>query len=143
MAAHRESAVRAEVIVAAVDRGAARAGRDPGLAQDRDGLTLAEGRFQRAQLGVDLPKRVQLVEHQLIVALAEAMQVEDEPAEVAVGELPSLAQEARSATCASPRAEAGRCCRGRVRLGRALSLGGDGRLGTSGLTVVRRLGRSA
>ena len=40
---HRQAAVRAEAILAAVDRGAAWAGGDPGLAQHRHGLRSASG----------------------------------------------------------------------------------------------------
>ena len=101
-----------------MDGGAARAGGDAGLAQDGDGLALAEGGFERAQLGVDVPERGELGQHERVVALAEAVQVEDEPAEVAVGELARLAQEARAAADAAARAEAGRLRR------RAMSAGG-------------------
>ena len=76
-----------------------------GWRSDRLGL-------ERAQLGVDAGERAQLGEHQRVVALSEAVQVEDEPAEVAVGELARLAQEARAAAHATARAEARRC-RGR------------------------------
>ena len=91
--------------------------------------------LERAQLGVDLAERVQLGEHERVVALAEAVQVEDEPAEVAVGELARLAQEARAAARAPARAEAGLlgggCSRPAlgglavVRLARRLRVGGD------------------
>jgi hypothetical protein len=112
-AAHRQPAVGAEAVFAAVDRGAARAGGDAGLAQDGDGATLAECAFQRPQLGVDMPDRGQLGEHQRVVALAEAMQVEHEPTEVSVGELTRLAQEPRTATCATARSKARSLGRGR------------------------------
>jgi hypothetical protein len=71
------------------------------------------------------------------------VQVEDETAKVPVGELTCLAQEARTAPHASAGAEARRSGRGGRSVRRALSLGGYGRLGTSGLTVVRRVGRRA
>ena len=81
VAAHRQPAVGAEVVLAAVDRGAAGAGGDAGLAQDRHRLALCQGGLERAQLGVDVAERAQLGEHQRVVALAEAVQVEDQPAE--------------------------------------------------------------
>jgi hypothetical protein len=79
------------MVLAAVDGGAARACRDTGFAQDRHGLMLIEGGLQRAQLRVDLAERAQLGDHQSVVALPEAVQVEDQPAKVAVGELARLA----------------------------------------------------
>jgi hypothetical protein len=74
-----------------VNRRAARAGGDAGVAQDRYRLALGERGFERAQLGVDVSERAELGDHQRVVTLAEAVQVEDQPAEVAVGELTSLA----------------------------------------------------
>ena len=108
VATERQPAVGAEAVLAAVDRRAARAGGDTGFAQDRDGLALGQRRLQRAQLGVDVPERVELGDHQSVVALAEAVQVEDEAAEVAIGELTCLAQEARAPAHASARSEARR-----------------------------------
>ena len=105
--AHRQAAVRAEAVFAAVDRGAARAGGYPGLAQHGDRLGARAAPLDRAQLAVDLAERVQLGEHQRVVALAEAVQVEDEAAEVAVGELAGPAQETRPPSGAPARAEAG------------------------------------
>ena len=58
-------------------------------------------------LGVDVSERRQLRQHQRVVALAEAMQVEDEASEVAIGELACLAQEADPAANPPPRDEAG------------------------------------
>ena len=107
VAVHGEPAVGAEAVLAAVDRRAARAGGDAGVAQDRHRLVLGEGAFERAQLGVDVAERRELGEHQRVVALAEAVQVEDQAAEVAVGELARLAQEARAAAHAPALAEPG------------------------------------
>jgi len=91
-----------------VDRGAARARGDACLAQNGDRLALAERAFDRSQLAVDLRERGQLREYQRVVALPEAMQVEHQPAEVAIGELTCLAQEARTAACATARLESSR-----------------------------------
>jgi hypothetical protein len=74
-----------------MNRRAARTGGDAGVAQDRHRLALGERGFERAQLGVDVPERAELGDHQRVIALAEAVQVEDQPAEVAIGELASLA----------------------------------------------------
>lgn len=52
---------------------------------------LGEGSFERAQLGVDLTERAELGEYERVVASAEAVQVVDQPTEVAVGELAGLA----------------------------------------------------
>jgi hypothetical protein len=112
-----------------VDRGAARARRDPGLPQDRHRVARAEGGFERAQLRVDLPDGAELGEHQGIVALAEAVEVEDEAAEVPVCQLARLAQEAR----APSQPAAGTEARGPG--------GGACRLGVCGLTAVGRLRR--
>jgi hypothetical protein len=90
-----------------VDRRAARAGSESSLAQDRHRLALAQGRFERTQLGVYVAQRAELAQHELVVSLVEAMQVEHEPAEVAVGELAYLAQEADAAAQAAARREAG------------------------------------
>ena len=115
-----------------MDRGAAWAGGDAGVAQHRHRLVLGEGAFERAQLGVDLTERAELGEHERVVALAEAVQVVDQPAEVAIGELARLAQEARAAAHAPALAEAGRS-------------GGQRGIGHRGATcrrtVVRRLDR--
>ena len=90
-----------------MDRRAARAGGDAGVAQDGHRLVLGERAFERAQLGVDLAERRELGEHERVVALAEAVEVEDQAAEVAVGELARLAQEARAAAHAPTLAEPG------------------------------------
>jgi hypothetical protein len=89
-----------------VDRGAARARGYPGLAEDRYRSPFREGGLDRAQLAVDQPQRVELRDHERVVALAEAVKVVDEATEVAVGELAGAAQEARAAARSAPRAEA-------------------------------------
>ena len=132
-AVHREPAVGAEAVLAAVDRRAARAGGDAGVAQDGHRLVLGEGAFERAQLDVDLAERRELGEHERVVALAEAVEVVDQTAEVAVGELARLAQEARAAAHAPALAEAGRTvgrvlARGRLHLRRR----------TGGLNILHR-----
>ena len=150
---HRQAAVGAEAIVAAVDRGAARACRHARLAQDGHGAALGQGSFEGAQLGVDASDRLELGEHQLVVASAEPVQVEHEPAEVAVGQLARLAQEPHTPAHAPPLAEPGRTALG-VLAGRRLRVGGGvgggwgralGRARARGLArrriAVRRLGR--
>jgi hypothetical protein len=117
MAAHRQPAVGAEPILAAVDGRAAGACGDPRHAQDRYGLALSERGLERAKLAVDLTERAQLREHERVVSLAEAMQVEDQATEVAIGELAGLAQKARTAAQAAARPEA-------RRLGARLGAGG-------------------
>ena len=64
--------------------------------------------FELAHLAVDLAQHRQLGEHQLVVALAKAMQVEHESAEIAIGELACLTQEARPPTHAPTLAKARR-----------------------------------
>jgi hypothetical protein len=91
-----------------VDGRAAGAGGDPGLAQDGHGLAVGQRGLQRSQLGVDVRERRQLGHHQGVVPLAEAVEVEDEAAEVAVGELARLAQEAHAPAGTPSGAEAGR-----------------------------------
>ncbi len=76
------------------------------------GLALAQGAFDRAQLAVDVAERRQLGEHERVVALPEAVQVEDESAEIAIRELACLAQEAQAAARPTARLEAGRLRRG-------------------------------
>jgi predicted dinucleotide-utilizing enzyme len=95
------------VVVAAVERRAAWAGGDAGLVQDRHRLVLSQGALERPQLGVDVAERAQLGDHERVVALSEAVQIEDQPAEVAIGELTRLAQEARAPARSATRAEAG------------------------------------
>jgi hypothetical protein len=89
-----------------VDRRAARAGGDAGLPQHGHRLALLQKGFQRAQLGVDLSERAELGEHELVVSLAEAVQVEDEPAEITISELARLAEEASAPPQPSARREA-------------------------------------
>ena len=52
------------------------------------------------------PSVVELGHHEGVVALPEAVQIEDQPAEITVGELARLAQEARAPARAPARAEA-------------------------------------
>src|SRR5207302_834437 len=116
-----------EAVFGAVDGCAARARRHASLAQHGDGPVLAERRFEASQLAVDAFDRRELGEHEWVVALAEAVEVEDEAAEVAVGQLASLAQEARAAANAPAREEAGGGCRCGfllARVGAALRLRG-------------------
>ncbi len=108
MTVHRQAAVRAEAIVAAMDRSAARTGRDAGLAHDRHRLALLQGGLERAQLTIDVAEGGELGDHQRVVAPAEAMQVEDQAAEVAVGQLARLAQKPRAPAHAPARTEPGR-----------------------------------
>jgi len=70
-----------------VDRRATRARGDARLAQDRQRLALLERGFERAQLGVDLAQSAELGEHERVVSLSEAVQAEDQPAQVAICEL--------------------------------------------------------
>jgi hypothetical protein len=90
-----------------VDRCASWACSDSHLAQHRQRSELAQRLFQRAQLRVDVPERRQLRQHHLIVALAEAVQVEHQSAEVAICELACSAQKARTPAQPSALAEAG------------------------------------
>ena len=62
--------------------------------------------LERPQLAVDVAERVELRQHERVVALAEAVQVEDEAAEVAVGQLAGPAQEAGTPPRPPARAEA-------------------------------------
>src|ERR1700722_747762 len=64
--------------------------------------------FEAAQLRIELAQRRKLGEHQRVVALAEAVQIEYEPTEIAIGELARLAQEACATTHASALSEARR-----------------------------------
>jgi hypothetical protein len=95
------------VVLAAVERRAARARGDAGLVQDGHRLVLSQGALKRTQLSVDVAERAQLGDHERVVALSEAVQIEDQPAEVAIGELTRLAQEARTSPRTATRAEAG------------------------------------
>jgi hypothetical protein len=79
-----------------VDRGAAGAGGHAGFVQDRHGPALLEGALELTQLGIHLAESAQLGEDQRVVALSEAVQVEDQAAQVAVAELPCFAEEAQA-----------------------------------------------
>jgi hypothetical protein len=91
-----------------VNRGTAWACRDPNFAQHRHRPVVTQAVFEPTQLGIDLAQRRKLGEHQRVVALAEAVQIEYEPPEIAIGELACLAQEACATTHASALAEARR-----------------------------------
>lgn len=93
-----------------MNRGTAWACRDPNFTQHRHRPVIVQAVFESAQLGVDLTQRRKLGEHQRVVALTEAMQIEYESTEIAIGELARLAQEACATTHASALAEA-RCRR--------------------------------
>jgi hypothetical protein len=123
-----------------VDRGAARARGDAHFAQHGHGPAIVQRVFELAQLRVDLAQRRELGEHERIVALTEAMQVEHQSTEVAVGELAPLAQKTRSTTHASTLAKARRPRRivGVARLLGTL-LAGQSRLLARGLGSRRRL----
>jgi hypothetical protein len=84
-----------------VDRRTAGTCGDTRLAQNGDRSALSQHVFERTQLSVDVPERCQLRQDERIVALSEPVQVEDQPAEVAIAKLPGLAQEARAPSCAS------------------------------------------
>ena len=113
-AAEGEAARRAEACVAAVQRAAARARGEAGLAQLGDVALLAERLLQRAQLGVDGRERGDLAADELRVLAAELVLVEDEAAEIAVPELAHAPQEAQAAAEATAVAEARLGRRGRV-----------------------------
>jgi hypothetical protein len=80
--------------------------RDPNFTQHRHRPVVAQAVFEATQLGIELTQRRKLGEHQWVVALAKAVQIEHEPTEVAVGKLARLAQEAGATTHASTLAEA-------------------------------------
>jgi hypothetical protein len=101
----RQSAAGAEAVVAAVNRGTAWARRNPNFTQHRHRPVIVQAVFEPAQLGVDLTQRRKLGEHQRVVALAEAVQIEYEPTEITVGKLACLAQETGAATHAPALAE--------------------------------------
>jgi hypothetical protein len=117
MTAHGQAAGRAEAVLAAVNRRTPGTRGDARLAEHRDLALVAQRALDRAQLPVDLPERPELREHELIVSGAEPVEVEDEPAEVAVRELAGFAQEAEAPAQAPPRGEARRPV-GTVRAGR-------------------------
>lgn len=107
MRSKRKAAVGAEPIFAGVDGGAASARRDARLPQHRHSSALAQRVFDRPQLGVDVAERRQLRHHERVVPLAEPMEVEDKSAQIAVGELPRLAQEPKPPAHAPACAETG------------------------------------
>jgi hypothetical protein len=78
-----------------MDRGASRTRGHARLAQHAHGLTLLQRPLERSQLGVYVGKCVELGLHHLVVSLAEAVQVEHQPAEVPVSQLPRNSEEAR------------------------------------------------
>jgi hypothetical protein len=80
-----------------MDCRAAWAGGDAGVSQYRHRLMLGEGSFECTQLSVDVSKGAELGDNQRIIALAEAVQIENESTEIAVGKLASLAQKASAA----------------------------------------------
>ena len=102
----RRAAGRAEAGVAAVQRAAARAGRDAGLAQLGDRPASSSASLERAQLAVDGVQRVDLRRRGRVVRRREAVLVEDEAAEVAEAELADAAQVAQAAAQAAAVAEA-------------------------------------
>lgn len=113
-AAHRHPARRAEAVIAAMDRRASRTGGDARLTQHGDAAALPESALERAQFGVDAVQGRELGGDQGVVTLSEAVQIEDESAEIAVSELPCLEQKMNASADAPAVAEPG-----------ALVLGGD------------------
>jgi hypothetical protein len=103
----RESAGGAKAIAAAMDRRASGACRHTRLAQHSDRHALSQRGFEDPQLGVDARERLELGRDDLVVAAAEAVQVEYQAAEVSIGELPRRAQEAGAAAHAPAVEEAG------------------------------------
>jgi hypothetical protein len=93
------------VVFAAVDRGAAGAGGYARFVQHRQRLMLLQSALELTQLRIDLGEGAQLGEHERVVALAEAVQIEDKAPEVAVGELAGLAEEANTSAHAPARSE--------------------------------------
>src|SRR6185437_5962714 len=92
-----------------IGRSAFASNASPQPGQKRSSLSwmAAQRGFQLAHLGVHLAQRGELGEHQRVVALPEAVQIEHEPAEVAISELARLAQEARPAAHAATLTKAG------------------------------------
>jgi hypothetical protein len=80
-----------------VDGGTSRARDHTRLAQRGDASALLESPFQRAQLAVDRRERPELGQYERVVALREAVQLEDQTAQIPVGELARPAQEAQTA----------------------------------------------
>ena len=144
---HRRPARRAEAGLAAVQRAAARAHRDAGLAQLGERAAVVERVLEGAQLAVDGGQRGELAVHERLVDLREAVLVEDEAAEVAEAELAHAAQvaqaPAQAAALAEARAGGNRLLAGGD-LGGGLLLGGAGAAVASARRLVggsRRRGR--
>jgi hypothetical protein len=76
--------MRAEVVIARVDRRAAQACEYAGFTQDGHGLAIVERVLDRTQLSIEFPESRQLGAQELVPAPAEAVQVEHQTAEVAV-----------------------------------------------------------
>ena len=104
----REAAGRAEARVAAVQGAAARARGDARLAQLGDVAAVVEHALERAQLAVDVVERGDLRVDEVGAVALEAVEVEDEAAEVAEAELAGPAQVAQ----APPQPAAGAEARG-------------------------------
>jgi hypothetical protein len=91
-----------------VQRRAARAGRDPGLAQVDERALLAERALDGAQLGVHRAERGELLLHERGPSRPKRCRSKVRPAEVAVPELAHAAQVAQPPAQLAPVAEAGR-----------------------------------
>ena len=94
-----------EARLAAVQRAAPRALADAGLVQLGDGAPVVEGVLERAQLAIDLVERGELGRDQLVVLAVEAVQVEEQAADVAEPELAHAAEVAQAAAQAPALAE--------------------------------------
>ena len=121
---------------------AARAGRDPRLAQLVDRAAVVEDPLERAQLLVDRGERADLRLDEIGAVAAEAAHVEHQPADVAKRQLAGAAQEAQPAAQLAAVAEARGVGAGAarllldddlgLRLGRARHEGSRGRAGGAG-----------
>jgi hypothetical protein len=89
-----------------VDRCAPGTGHDPGLAQHGHGLAVLQRRLQRSQLPVYLAQATKLCCQQLLAAATKAVQIEQQPAEITVGELARGAQVTQAPAHSSSRSEA-------------------------------------
>lgn len=122
-----ETALGAEVGLAAVQGAAADADGDAGLVQLLDRLVVADGVLECVQLGVDPLERVDLGADQDLVLGVRPAQLEDEATEVAVPELADPAEVAQPTPHPAAVADAD-LRRSGGRLGRAaVGLRGDGR----------------
>src|SRR4029077_10452733 len=92
--------------VAAMQRAAARAHRDPGLTQLGERAAIVERVLERAQLGVDRGERAQLLANEILVDARELVLVADEDDEVAEAQLADAAQVAKPPAKAPAVAEA-------------------------------------